>query len=391
MKRWYFIVGLVLVLGVLSGCNKEIEATQSEVVTEEVTSRSIKVDGTVRCTEKEDIYLEFPAILEKVYVEEGDIVKKGEVLFSFNNEDYIHNITEQENQIKSLELKLKQLQSQQTVGVSEISALKEKLQLKEGYLQNNTNPKMINLVSELELAKEQLGTLQDDYNNNQEVYEAGGVSEKTLIDLKEQISIKENLIKSIEKNIEDLKSSSQLEVEDIRASIDSKKVALSNAENTLAGDIEQTNIQLQMAKDTLTHLKEKLNKAYIKNQTVITTSDNMIISEVACHKGTRTSGKEVTLIKAISQDSLIVTLEVPAEEVGYLSIGQEVNIDAYIDEVNICGTVKRVSQKAITNDEDFVAVDIEITEGKEYLRDGVAVEAELIINTSFGHTKIKNK
>ena len=211
MKRWYFIVGLVLVLGVLSGCNKEIEATQSEVVTEEVTSRRIKVDGTVRCTEKEDIYLEFPAILEKVYVEEGDIVKKGEVLFSFNNEDYIHNITEQENQIKSLELKLKQLQSQQTVGVSEISALKEKLQLKEGYLQNNTNPKMINLVSELELAKEQLGTLQDDYNNNQEVYEAGGVSEKTLIDLKEQISIKENLIKSIEKNIDDLKSSSQLE------------------------------------------------------------------------------------------------------------------------------------------------------------------------------------
>ena len=166
---------------------------------------------------------------------------------------------------------------------------------------------------------------------------------------------------------------------------------MSNAENTLAGDIEQTNIQLQMAKDTLTHLKEKLNKAYIKNQTVITTSDNMIISEVACHKGTRTSGKEVTLIKAISQDSLIVTLEVPAEEVGYLSIGQEVNIDAYIDEVNICGTVKRVSQKAITNDEDFVAVDIEITEGKEYLRDGVAVEAELIINTSFGHTKIKKK
>ena len=382
---------LIIMMG-LTGCsegsnevaNTQIEETQETqempIETAQVEEADeLEVDGRVKMIEQEQVFLEFPAIIEEVYVQEGSKVKAGDVLLRFSYGDYLENIESTKANIKNLENEVARLQNYINTYKAQEEAIKKELELRKYYKANDADPQLSNLYISLEAAQEALEIAKEDYIKTKEVYEVGGASQREVEAAKQQVNLKEGEVASIKNNIEVLKTSNDLRITTLEAQLEEVQTNVKASDQEVAYNLNGTQIKLAQAQTDLANMKKRLVKDNIEGDTLIALKDNQIVSKVKCIAGTRVSGNGNTLIELSNEDSLIVELEVPVEEGSQIEVGQEVTVTSEDDEGETQGTVSTILQKVIEEDDDYIPVQVKLVSNTNGFLPNQKVKAKIRI------------
>ncbi|WP_054739540.1 HlyD family secretion protein [Cellulosilyticum ruminicola] len=389
MKARYFLLGLMcasIVVGCSNTTNTAADSETANVSAEKVESnketvaKEIEVDAYVTIPKSQQIYVDFPVTITDIKVKEGQKVNKGDVLFVFDDSEYKAEIEKQKNTIEEIQVEIERLESVTNPSVLEIAELEDELGLKQSYKANGTNPDIKMLENELAVQKVDLKALEDKLAMQKNILEVGGTSQEEINALEDQISSKNEGISKIKTNIHKLEESESLEISNLQKQIEGKRMQVSQDDSTTAYGIKAQKVKLKTAQLELKLMEEKLKQLGIKDNTIIAVNDNSIIYDIDCLKEQKVTS-ENTLAKCMKVEDLVVTAEVPSEDIADVKEGDNVILDVYSEKnANINGKVKRISNNAKEKDGDtIVEVEVEVLEGKDLLKVGSKLDATVQI------------
>lgn len=382
-KRWSKI-GLLLVASTilivsttLVGCGSQ-DATGEviEAESENENSDEISVFGKVEAIDAEEIYIDFPANIKEVLVDEGQSVKAGEQLMLLDYESYKNDI-----QVATVEKKLNQVNTQdsiQEVGAisTEISALENEKALKKSYLQDS-NYQIQTLEAALEVTDAKLKKLQEDYETEQALVEAGASAETKLKEMKLEIDALEVEKQNTTKQIQSFKESTQLEVTRLEANIKSKQDEKTQKQNTNTRAQSKESLSTQKSDLNIENMNTKLDKSYLKENYIVSDLEHAIVDEIACEKGSYIGNNGPSYcMKLLDANSIQIVADVPEEFIQQVNVDQSCQVVPYYNNtLSLEGKVVRIDNRAIKEDgEVIVKVYIELTDKNAEIKPGLSVD-----------------
>ncbi len=364
-----------------TGCTSDQATITPDTSLETVPSQFV-LYGEVKAHQKEEINIDFPAKVTAVHVENGDNVQKGEPLISLDLEDYKLQIATKEKEIQMDEVQLKQLIGNDNAQYAQLSSIKEQLQLKEGYIKEGTDPDVLALYNTLPALKEAATLSKQVYETNLSLFEAHSLSAHALETSKQDYEAKLKELENVQLSIEKIKANRKIEVANLTSQLKSTQVLSSNIDLEKQTSIEMLQLKIEANKLTLENMKKKLEKDYLKENDIIALTDNLIVYDIECSKGSYVAGvnglSPTPLLKAVSRNTLYVIADIPEESLSQVTAGVPVSIilaDDNKDLPAIKGTVEKISEQAVEKDGDTVVeASIEVQTGVDYLKPGLSVD-----------------
>lgn len=382
MKKRYILIITFGLISILTGCqSKNADIDEVSTVNEiKVNENSVmEVDGVVTTEQDEELYINFATTIKNIYVKDGEIVKKGTPLFELDLSEYRNEIKSKEQEIAVLQTELKQIEQGVDSNIEKIQSINEKISAKENLMSNENNVTVKELKNKLAIAKQDLETLNNMYSTNKELNEEGAISNQEVDKSYKNVQAKEkeieNLNLQIQKNMQDNEESIRefkLEKRELEAQLD-------KSNSDINASIEVKKLQIKGAQMALEQLKEKYNSEYIKENSIIATSDNVIIYDIACTVGSKIPAGGKMIAKMMSANKKVVSIDIPVENLMSVKVGSKVDIEVYDNQKEtISGEVIRISDRAVEVDEDsIVRADVNITEGADLLKIGSKVDASI--------------
>ena len=340
----------------------------------------ISATGMVKAAESETIFSQMNTQVQKVNVEIGDTVKKGDVLITYEKEaqdNLKRDLEKLELQIQSNQIALGQFQSasKQSVMQAETAVANAEKNILD--LQDAVHSQ----ESSLELAKKDLEKVQNNYNVTKELYdnELASKSElddadKAVMTVNDQIATLETKIASSEKSLETAimqQKTAQYDLDVLLNKVQDK----TKAENIAMKQNELASLELQ---------KQSILDQLAKATVVVTAPIGGVVSEVKVQDGSYVAtGTE--LVKIINTDKLIVKAEISPYYAAQLETGLQVAVK-YNGSTTIEteGTVSMVSPVAVqksAQDKSAVstAIPVEVSlNNVAGLKDGLTVDLKII-------------
>ncbi|AHB40917.1 Efflux transporter, RND family, MFP subunit [candidate division SR1 bacterium RAAC1_SR1_1] len=133
--KWYSLIGLVLILGILiysfSGSStNEIKTQKTYIVTTGSIENSVKVLGDTKITNQQTLTFAYAGTIKALYVKEGDIVKKNQLLAEIDKGDLQKNIAQQSLSLQSTKISYQKVLNQ----YSEVDLLKAQQNINDSLL-----------------------------------------------------------------------------------------------------------------------------------------------------------------------------------------------------------------------------------------------------------------
>lgn len=375
----FLIIGTALAL-TLTGCEtKEVNANQEEVVVEDATG--IAVYGKVEADNIEEIYINFPATAEQINVKEGQEVKAGDVILTFDNEAYKNEISRKKSEIELLKVELGGIYNTLDTNGIKMDQTQSELDIKNKQLEAGTDPDIVLLEQKKELAENKLNLARKEYADKKEILAVGGISNSEIEDVELTIKELEKEIQEVDENIKKTKTSKQLEIDELKAAVSTLRTQMSNTDNENQTNINSLKLKIEIAECELSDMEAKLKKAYLKDNNIIATQESGVIYEVQAKVGTPldVASEKGAILKIINQESLIVTVNVPETFISQVALGDRVDVSLYAnDEEVIQGKVRNIANNTtLINGENMVKVDVEIENNQSSLKYGYEVDATI--------------
>lgn len=382
MRKKLFMIMLCM-LFLITACSngKGNDQIVNAATAEEKTADSIEVFGEVVALESKDICVDFPAFIQKIYVQEGQSIKKGEKLINLNFNQFKNEI---EKKSKEIELKNLELQSSKIdikAKEKEQHVLQTELKEKVNHLSKNTDPGMQILQSDLEKAVKELIVVKKDYDGSKQLFDIGAISQKEFDEYKDIVDIKEKERQDILRNIEKYKNSLKEEINRLTATISYKEADLTRVKDGNISALEQLSLVIENYELDMNTMKSKIDKSYIVMDDIVSDIENGIVSKITCIAGNPVGiNGSSNLISIIDADSIQVIADVPEEFIKDVEVGAECNITAYYDKSKVIkGKVMKISEMAIKqNGEKVIKVYISIEEKNNPLKPGFSVDVEIV-------------
>lgn len=331
MKK-LFLVLLILLSLFLNACSQEKKKADDNVVKKE--KEYVEASGIVKSKNIKNLIIDFPSYVEKVNVEEGRRVKKGEVLVTLNLEEFKVAISKREQELKASQIALQNLQ--------------DKL--------NRNNPGVKKLQNDLKYAEDIYNKALKDYESQEKLFSLGAISKRELDEQKDALNVKK-------KNVEDVKYS----LDDIQYNVqqDSKEVKMQNEK------------VISLEKD-LKSSREKLSRSFMQDNNIISELFNGVVYEIGYKPGDILSSSKKVL-SIMDLDSIYISAKVAEEFIKDVKAGAEVIIHPLFDSAKTYnGRVERISDMAtLENGQTFVMVDISVGNKDEILLPNFNVETEI--------------
>ena len=111
----------ILLIALLAGCsrngekssNREAAGENGKAAGQAVPAQfAIEAFGVVRAPVRTAVTVEFPAIVQKVHAERGDVLPAGEEIITFNLREYRYELTNLETTLQTEELRLEKLRQE---------------------------------------------------------------------------------------------------------------------------------------------------------------------------------------------------------------------------------------------------------------------------------------
>lgn len=364
----------------LSACGQNVN-TNSENESLLTQEEYLNVYGDVKVDRSQEFVIDFPAKIETIFINDGDLVKKGDKLIALDLKDYLLEIQLKENEVQILESQLKKLSENSNPLMPDISRIQNELRIKENYLLTGEDPDLIPLKNRLEIIEKAIAISQQEYEANQELFEMGAITEKELKQseqiYKSNLKDKEDTLMAIEK----VKSNRRIEIDGLKTQLESISRQAANTDKQKLYETEELSIRIESAKLQVNAMKSKLNRAFIQDNYIVVPEDNLIIYDIYCKEGSRI-GPEQALLKAMYQDTMMVIADIPEESISLVSAGAEaIIVPPYENGEEITGRIRTISNRAVEKDGDiYLEAIIDIEKGKELLKPGMTVDIKIPAN-----------
>lgn len=293
-KYIIMMVQLLCVMLIFSGCSKAKE-TPKEQETETAPVEEINVWGEVTAHEVHQLTIDFPATVESVLVEEGDVVSKGEVLAILNMDEFNATIAKTQNQ--------------KAAGEAAISGLQQSA---EGFR------------AQIQQQKQTLERAQKDFERSKILYTAGDISQQEYEQQEEFLNTQKTTLQVYE-----------------------AKLAQTNS-----GEIEQQVQNNQVINKELVIYQSKQEKEYLADNQVISPLANGVVKRIWIDPGTVISGQSGTvIIELIDMDTQYIRAEVDEEFIAFLQLDTPVRVVPVGNpEIELEGYVKKLGALAEEKD-----------------------------------------
>lgn len=382
-KFTFFLLCLLMII-TLTGCNPGTKETASQDTheTSNYEVQSLDVYGVVCVDKTQQIIIDFPAKVTEVYVKDGDHANQGEKLLTLDYEDYKLEIQTKENEIRMDEIQLQELKSNVNPQMLEANKIREELKVKKSYLETGSDPDLIPLQNSLAILEESVSIAKNDHKANEELFNDGLISEEEFTKSKQNLQSKEKELQDALTAIEKVKTNRQLEINALNAALNTTQIQSSNTDNQKVSSINMLELKIETAKLALSSMKNKLNKPYIKDNTIIAPGNNLIIYDINCIQGSEINSQYGPILKAMYQDTLYITADIPEESISLVKIGDIATItlsDKNTEEIT--GKITKLSNRAIEKDGDTVVeAIITVEKGKELLKPGLSADINITIS-----------
>lgn len=339
-------ITLILLSTACNNGNKENDKSQSISTQIEDVKQTVDAYGVVKCTSIKNIIIDFPVSIESVDVKEGQRVKMGKLLLTLDMDEYF-------SQIKSKELELQ-------AHIRELSTIKDDIKKRENHLKNNSNPDIKKLLNDLKSFEKNYAKTMDELKTKKELFRADCISQTELEEFEKTVNDKK-------KNIDDTKSSLEGKIYELEQKIEELKK-----------DANEKNAEVDILKCEIATSKNKLEKSFFKENTVISDVNNGVVFNIKCMPGDIIDYHHKVL-SIMDLDSMIIDAQVSEEFI------KDVNIDAVVAIIPLAdksrkykGKVIGISNKADQNNgETNVNVEISIEDKDDFLLPDFNVDVEI--------------
>jgi HlyD family secretion protein len=330
-KLWVLIAGVILVslLGLLAFTNQGTEVAVA-VVEKGYIKKYVEDIGTVKCKDQEMVCIEGSGLIQNVYAEIGQQVKKGEVLLTMEK--------------KQLEIQLNNINEK----IKEIKAGFEGSEVK-NYASNVEKARI--MVSQ---TKDEYELALDDYEKIKILADAGAVSD-------EEVKQAEAVLKSAESAMR----TAELDLQQIEA----------NTPDSIKAVYDAQLGQITLNRQSILH--------NLKKQEVISPIDGIVLERNA---EPYTLGVPGTVAFTIGNvDDLQIEAHILADDVANISLADEVEISERSEQKQtIKGKVVKIAPSAVSITSSLgvnqkkVAVTIEPANQSKLLKPGYEVDVKII-------------
>jgi multidrug resistance efflux pump len=351
MKKVLITICLMAIIIFAVGCEKKAAvdtiAQQEQEQSKAPTQQTVQAFGVVKTKQSKGIMVDLPASIEKVHVQKGQRVKKGDVLITLSLKEIEEQIKEKEDSLKIAELELQKL-------LEDVSD------------KNNKNidyvPEIIQSKNNSEKNQIEYEKLKKDLINKEAMLKEGAISQNEYDDSKVILEQKQKEIENDKIILEDLKN----------------KQRISNNKDALDIKIKEQNITSM--KSQLQTLKDKIAESGIKGNEIICDIPNGVIEEINNAAGDRLNS-EKQIMKILDLDTLIVQANVAEDFIKDIKLGNKAIINPLANpEKEYKGTISRISNIAVQeNGETVVPVEITITEVDESLLPNFNTNIKIIV------------
>lgn len=351
MRRILITVCLAAMILFAAGCQKKDAenaiAQQGQEQPQAPTQQTVQAFGAVKTKQVKGIMVDLPATIEKVHVQEGQRVKKGDVLITLSLKEIQEQIKEKEDSLEVAKLELQKL-------------------LEDVGNMNNDNidnePEIIQAKNNLEKIQIEYEKLEKDLKNKDAMLQKGGISQNEFDESKIILEQKQKEIENDKIRLEDLKN----------------KQRIFNNKSALDIKIKEQNIA--SLKSQLQTLKDKIAQSGIKGNEIICDISNGVIEKINNAAGDRLNA-EKQIMSILDLDTLIVQANVAEDFIKDIKVGSKAIINPLANpDKEYEGTISRISNMAVQeNGETVVPVEITIAEVDEFLLPNFNINIKIII------------
>ncbi len=293
-------------------------------------SSTISSDGVLEEVDKAEVFFDTPLKVDKVFVEEGQKVTKGQPL---------------------LELDIDALNSQL-----------ETLKVNRNAQQLSVDSKALD--AEVERASNNLKAAERNYNDSKKKYEDNKALYASNAISKAELDMSENAFIEADSGMSGLKNA--------RLAYNTAVENRNNTKATASDSLKATDIQIGDLEKKIASIKEDC-----------TSPIDGVVANVSVDTGSYTSAMQAAY-KIINPDKLQIRAKINEFDIKSVAAGQKVNItgDAIPKETEVTGVVKSISPVAITNmtsngSETVVEVIVQVDGAGDVLKPGLNVTCEI--------------
>jgi HlyD family secretion protein len=396
------MVGGVLVVGLMTYKLVETPAPKSQVekltvpVQRETLAVEIKASGTVEPIQSVNISPKTPGRLTRLLIEQGMLVKQGQVLAVMDNDEIRAQGIQAEAKLKEAiaAFKAAQVRIPEEIKQAKARVVQAKAQVNQAQARlqqaaTRTDKEIAQVEEQLKAADARYRLAEARVKRNQALVKEGAIAQDRFDEVvNDYISAKSNLLETL-RRVEQAKTMQSPEIEQLKQEIEQlqataaeNQMALEQKEKTADTELAQLEAAAEAARADLERIK------VLFRDTVITAPFDGIITQKYATEGafvtpttsaSDTASATSTSILALAK-GLEIVAKVPEVDVGTLRRGQPVNImaDAYPN-TTFQGRVLRIAPEAIVEQNvTSFEVTIALMTGQKELRSKMNVDVTFV-------------
>lgn len=369
--KLFLILPIIMITMVSTTIIRKIKNTPSKISSEKLDQRvpievfevkkktlikSLDYTGLVKLDKEIIVSPRVKGLISKIYVDEGDRVKKGDLLVTLDPQDYQIKFNISQNEKKDAEIKVEQAKLN-------LEDTKNKIKISSLNLKNLIVKKKELHYKDLE-EKSTFETQKANYYRDKTLYEKQALS-------KSAFEYSENLYKSAEyklRQVETQEESINIDVERSKLELDQSKL-----QNKLAQkNLDQVQTYLKTALNNLNNSKNQLEYTKIKAK------EDGVILNIFSESG-EVALLEQKLIKFGVDDIVKITLGVGNKDLPHIVEGMEtkISIDSIPGEV-YKGKINKIMPSV--SDSGLTLVEINLDNSKHFFTEDMFTRIKLVVD-----------
>lgn len=397
-KRW---LSWLVILGLISGIGYAVyyqlavvpsQQARRRVLTQPLERQNLSVtvsaNGTVKPERSINISPKNSGVLRRLLVNEGDIVKAGQILAYMDDSNLQGQLTSARGQLAQAQANLQKAEAgNRPQDIAQSQAQLDEAQANLRRIESGNRPQDIaQAQARLSSAQANFNKAEDNFRRNQQLYEAGGISLQTLNQIRADLDSAQAQVNEAQQALALQQAGSRQEdIDQARATVRQRQEALALLQaGTRREDIDVARAQVMSARGALQNIQAQIN------DTIIRAPFDGLVTRKFADPGAfvtpTTAGSDVSSATSSSILSLASVNEVVTNlaetNISQISLGQPVSItaDAYPGRT-FTGKVSHIAAQAVVvqNVTSF-EVRVSLEDPENLLRSGMNVEAEFQVN-----------
>ncbi|MEO1340640.1 MAG: efflux RND transporter periplasmic adaptor subunit [Cyanobacteria bacterium J06635_13] len=351
-------------------------------VKEEDLNLEIQASGRVEPIKSVNVSPKEPGRLVELLVEQGDRVKVGDTLAVMENDDLAVQTDQAKAELKQNQANMRESKAEIKAEIAQSQARLRQLEAKLNQVQNRIPRDIEQTKAQINGAKSRLSLVQQRVERNEYLLKQGAISQDAFDEIADNAENAQSSINELRQRLEQLETTGDAEVAQIKAEIAEARVNLEQKQATAPDEIAGLEASSEQAQMSL-----KQSQIQYADSIVKAPFDGIVTQRYAVEgayvapstSGSGTASASANSILALAQ-GLEIVAKVPELDIGQLEPGQKVKIvaDAYPDREFI-GEIKRIAPEAVIEENvTSFEVRVKLVTGQDILRSKMNVDVTFI-------------